>query len=402
MAGFDVIVVGARVAGAATAMLLARAGVRVLVLDAARFGSDTVSSHQVQLPGIALLARWGLLDALIAAGTPPTRTVRFDAGTTAFTGSFPSCDGVDALYSPRRTVLDALLVQAARDAGAQVRERVRVERLERDGAGRVVGVAWRGAGGQPVIERARLVIGADGKHSTVARLAGARPYRVHSPRAFASYGYFAGLPVQAGELYHRPGRAVAVFPTNHDATMVYVAGPLAEFPAFRADPAAAHLATLDRCGDLGERVRAATRVDHLRTTPDQPNGFRVPYGPGWALVGDAGVVMDSVTAAGISNALRDASGLAEAIVDGLGGAISLETALRRHHRRRDRSLRPMFDLTLRLARFEAPGFAARRFYDAVGANPAEITRFLGTFSGVTPLRRYAGLWPILRHTFRRR
>src|SRR5215472_12145174 len=100
---YDVIVVGARVAGAATAMLLARNGLRVLAVDRAAFPSDTVSSHQVQVPGVARLRRWGLLDRLNA---PPTREVRFDSGEVVLRGRFPAYDGADALYSPRRTVLD--------------------------------------------------------------------------------------------------------------------------------------------------------------------------------------------------------------------------------------------------------------------------------------------------------
>src|SRR5687768_17002669 len=106
---YDVIVVGGRVAGAATALLLARQGVRVLAVDRARFPSDTLSTHQVQVTGAARLRRWGLLDPLLAAGTPGTREVRLDIDRTVLTGAFPAYDGVDTLISPRRTVLDALL-----------------------------------------------------------------------------------------------------------------------------------------------------------------------------------------------------------------------------------------------------------------------------------------------------
>jgi flavin-dependent dehydrogenase len=151
VSGYDVIVVGARVAGAATAMLLARQGARVLLIDRARFPSDTVSSHQVQVPGIARLNRWGLLGQLRAAGTPPTRRVRFDTGPVVLDGHFPACQGVDTLYSPRRTVLDALLVDAARAAGAEVRERFRAEELTWSG-GRVTGIRGSGPGAAPITE----------------------------------------------------------------------------------------------------------------------------------------------------------------------------------------------------------------------------------------------------------
>jgi 2-polyprenyl-6-methoxyphenol hydroxylase-like FAD-dependent oxidoreductase len=292
---YDVIVVGARVAGAATALLLARAGLRVLAIDRATFPSDTISSHQVQLPGIALLHRWGVLDRLVRAGTPATPRVRFDTGPVVLEGEFPVHDGVRALYSPRRTMLDTALIEAAREAGAEVLEGTRLTDLIVDG-GAVRGVQGTRRGGVPWRATAPLVIGADGKHSAVAQRVGARVYRWRPVGAFACYGYVADLPVGLGEMYQRPGRAVAVFPTNDNLTMVYVAGPIREFAAFRRDITGSYLDSLDRCGDLGARVRAGRLVGHLRTTPDQPNLFRVPYGPGWALVGDAGVVMDSITA----------------------------------------------------------------------------------------------------------
>jgi 2-polyprenyl-6-methoxyphenol hydroxylase-like FAD-dependent oxidoreductase len=295
VSGYDVIVVGARVAGASTAMLLARQGARVLLIDRARFPSDTVSSHQVQVPGIARLNRWGLLGQLRAAGTPPTRRVRFDTGPVVLDGHFPACQGVDTLYSPRRTVLDALLVDAARAAGAEVRERFRAEELTWSG-GRVTGIRGSGPGAAPVTETARLVVGADGKHSLVASAVAATRYHQRPVLSFACYSYWSGLPVAGGEIYQRPGRAVAVFPTNGGLVMVYMAAPLAEFGMFRSDIEGNYLAALDSCGDLGERARGGVRAERLRTTPDQPNAFRASHGPGWALVGDAGVVMDSISA----------------------------------------------------------------------------------------------------------
>jgi flavin-dependent dehydrogenase len=387
---FDVIVVGARVAGSATAMLLARAGLRVLVLDRAVFPSDTISSHQVQVPGIALLHRWGLLDALIRAGTPATPQVRFDPGNVVLEGAFPALDGVSALYSPRRTVLDSLLIAAAREAGAEVIEGARVDGLMvHDGV--VCGVEGSRRGGEPLRATATLVVGADGKHSAVARLAGAAVYRQEPARSFASYGYVADMPITVGEIYHRPGRAVVAFPTNENLTMVYVASPLSGFEGARRDLDGAYLKALDGCGDLGERVRAGRRVERLRTTPDQPNLFRQPSGPGWTLVGDAGVVMDSITAQGISNALRDADRVAAAVVDGLGGTRPLATSLAEHHRHRDRELRAMYDFTVGLTRFRPLSSLQRALFALLAGRPQEISRFLGAFAGVTPIDRYLSL-----------
>jgi 2-polyprenyl-6-methoxyphenol hydroxylase-like FAD-dependent oxidoreductase len=393
---YDVIVVGARVAGAATAMLLARHGLRVLVVDRVSFPSDTISSHQLQVPGVALLQRWGLLGKLAAAGTPPTCRVRFDAGAgVVLDGRFPAYEGVDGLYSPRRTVLDTILVEAAREAGAEVRENFRVTQVTASG-GRVTGI--RGAAGRrpEVTETASLVIGADGKRSLIAGGVGARRYREQPVRSFASYSHWAGVPVSGGELYQRPGRVVAVFPTNDELTMVYAAAPMTEFASARADLEGYYLRTLDLCGDLGERVRAGRRAERLRTAPDQPNTFRCSHGPGWALAGDAGVVMDSVSAQGMTHALRDASYLSAAVVAGLGGSRPLAGALHDHQRRRDRAIRGMYDFTLGLAAFLPVTPGQRRFLAAVAADQQETDRFLGAFAGIVPPEQYFTLRSVVR------
>ena len=393
---YDVIVVGARVAGAATAMLLARQGLRVLVVDRVSFPSDTISSHQLQVPGGALLHRWGLLGPLAAAGTPPARRIRFDAGGgLVMAGQFPACEGVDALYSPRRTLLDSILVEAARQAGAEVRENFRVTQLMASG-GRVTGIRGSARGRPAVTETASLVIGADGKRSLVAGAVGARRYRERPAQSFASYSYWAGVPVTGGELYQRPGRAVAVFPTNDELTMVYTAAPMTEFASARADLEGHFLRTLDLCGDLGERIRSGSRAERLRTTPDQPNTFRYPHGPGWALAGDAGVVMDSVSAQGMTNALRDASYLSAAVADGLGGSRPLASALHDHQCRRDRAIRGMYDFTLGLAAFPAATPGQRRFLAAVAADQQETGRFLSAFAGIVPPERYFTLRTVVR------
>ncbi|MDR2984114.1 MAG: FAD-dependent monooxygenase [Nocardiopsaceae bacterium] len=393
---YDVIVVGARVAGAATAMLLARQGLRVLVVDRVSFPCDTISSHQLQVPGAALLRRWGLLDKLTAAGTPPTRGVRFDVGDgIVLEAHFPAYEGVDALYSPRRTLLDATLVEAARAAGAEVRENFRVTQLM-SSDGRVTGIRGNARGRPEVTETASLVIGADGKRSLVAGAVAARRYRERPVRSFASYTYWSGVPLSGGELYQRPGRAVAVFPTNDDLTMVYVAAPMAEFASARADLDGHYLRTLDLCGDLGERVRSGTKAERLRTTPDQPNTFRRSHGPGWALAGDAGVVMDSISAQGMTNALRDASYLSAAVAAGLGGTQPLAAALHDHQRRRDRAIRGMYDFTVDLAAFPRVKPAQRQFLAAVAADQQETDRFLGAFAGIVPPEDYFTLGTAVR------
>jgi 2-polyprenyl-6-methoxyphenol hydroxylase-like FAD-dependent oxidoreductase len=239
-----------------------------------------------------------------------------------------------------------------------------------------------------VTETASLVIGADGKRSLVAAAVGARRYRERPVQSFASYSYWAGVPVSGGELYQRPGRAVAVFPTNDELTIVYTAAPMTEFASARADLEGHFLRTLDLCGDLGQRVRSGSRAERLRTTPDQPSMFRCPHGPGWALAGDAGVVMDSVSAQGMTNALRDASLLSAAVVAGLGGSRPLAGALHDHQRRRDRAIRGMYDFTVGLATFPPATPGQRRFLTAVAADQHETDRFLGAFAGIVPPEQY--------------
>jgi len=369
---YDVIVVGTRVAGAATALLLARRGVRVLALDRARFPSDTISTHQVQLPGAACLRRWGLLEPLLAAGTPATGEVRVDVDGEVLVGAFGEHDGVDALVSPRRTVLDTLLVDDARAAGAEVRDGGRADELIFDG-GRVVGVRCGSSA-----ERAPLVVGADGKHSMVAAAVDAPTYRERPAQTFATYGYWAGAPLERGEMYLRQGFAVASFPTNDGLTIAFLSAPLDAFAAARRDLEQHYLDRLDECGDLGARLRAGTRVERLRTTPDLPNRVRAGYGPGWALVGDAGVVLDPVSAQGISNAFRDAELLADAIVAGRG--------LQPYARRRDRAVRPVYGMTQRLAEL-APSGRDRRLAQATAGRPAASSRLLRVFAGVDPAWR---------------
>jgi flavin-dependent dehydrogenase len=377
---YDAIIVGGRVAGASTAMLLARKGLRVLVVDRAKFPSDTLSSHQLQPPGAARLRRWGLLDALETAGTPPTREVRFCTGDIVLRGRYPSDE---ALYSPRRTLLDALLVDAARAAGAEVRENTIVDEvLTADG--RVIGIRCHAKGLPAQTEHARIVVGADGKHSLVARTAQARTYRERPPRSLAFYTYWQDVPLDTVELYSSGRRLAGAFPTNDGLTITYVGWPLAEFDVFRRDPLANVHATLDAAGTLGERVRAGGHVGPLRGTVDLPNAFRRPYGPGWALAGDAGLVMDSITGQGIGHALRDADLLAAAVADGLGGTTPLRKALAGYAKARDRETKAMYDMTVRLASFPVQSAAERRLFAALADDREAASRFFGVISGTVP------------------
>jgi len=251
-------------------------------------------------------------------------------------------DGADAIYGPRRRLLDTLLVDAARAAGAEVRERFTVEEVVIED-GRVTGIRGRQARASAVLDRAPIVIGADGRHSMIAKRVAPRAYNVKPPLTFAYYTYWEGLELERGEMYGRDRRLIGAWPTNDGLTMTYVAGPIDEFHHFRADIEANALRSFDLVGDLGERVRAATRAECWHGTADTANHFRTPFGPGWALVGDAGLAMDPVTAQGISDAFRDAELLADAVATGLESG-TLDRALGRYQHDRDRAVKPMYDL----------------------------------------------------------
>ena len=347
---YDVVVVGARPAGAASAMLLARQGRRVLLVDRDRYGADTMSTHALMRGGVMLLSRWGLLGRVVEAGTPPIRRTRFDYGDEAVTVAIRPSPGVEALYAPRRTVLDAMLVDAAVAAGAEVRFGVGVTGLLRDGAGRVVGVRGRGRGRAELVARARLTVGADGVRSTVAREVGAPRTRSGEGAGAIVYGYWSGLAVDGYEWFYRPGHSAGMIPTNDGEVCVFAGVPAAELA--RAAAGGRHQAyhrLLAAATDGADgRLSQARRPRRLRTWVGRPSFVRRAHGPGWALVGDAGSFLDPLSTHGITDALRDAQLLALALPDG-DAVGELDAALARFADDRDRIVGPIFDVVDEIA-----------------------------------------------------
>ncbi|GLZ28580.1 FAD-dependent oxidoreductase [Lentzea sp. NBRC 105346] len=309
----DAIIVGARPAGAATALLLARAGLDVLVVDRGSYGTDTLSTHALMRGGVLQLARWGLLDRIVAAGTPPVRRTTFRYAGAEVPITIKPSPGVDALYAPRRTLLDPILVDAAREAGAEVRYGTTVTNVIREDD-TVTGVAGRTRDGQPFQAKAKIVIGADGFRSTIADLVHAPFDRVGRSVAAVTYGYWTGLRTDGYEWNFRPGAASGVIPTNDGQACVYASGPPRHIGRGGLD-ILTRIVALSSPG-LAKRLEHATPPRSLRTFTGQRAHLRRARGPGWALVGDAGYFKDPLSAHGITDALRDAELLARSILDG--------------------------------------------------------------------------------------
>lgn len=383
---YDAIVVGARCGGAPTAMLLAQKGYRVLLVDRGAFPSDTLSTHFVHPTGVAALRRWGVLEA-VDRGCPPVRTYSVDFGPFRLAGpARPTADGVGTAYAPTRVVLDDLLVRAAAAAGAEVRERFTVDGLvEEDGA--VVGVRGHGDGAT-VEERATVVVGADGRHSHVARWVGAEPYAEQPTLTATYYAYWSGVPVDRFDAYVRDRRSFAAFPTDDGLTLVVMGWPRSEFDAHRSDVEGTFLRALDQAPELAERVRAGRRESRFRGTGDTPGFYRRPFGPGWALVGDARHHKDPCTAQGISDAFADAEALASALDDVWLGGAGYDDRLSAYQRDRDAATAAMYEFTCQLAALEPPPPEMAALLSAASRSPEASADFVSVIAGTVALPEF--------------
>ncbi|HEY7094970.1 MAG TPA: NAD(P)/FAD-dependent oxidoreductase [Ktedonobacterales bacterium] len=381
---YDAIVIGARCAGSPAAMLLARKGYRVLLLDRDAFPSDHMSTHWIHQPGMARLDRWGLRERLVATGCPPITAITMDLGPLALRGSPPPAGDIAEAYCPRRTILDKLLVDAAVEAGAELREHFAVQDLVWDGDC-VSGIRGHSASGAMVTEQARIVIGADGVHSLVARQVDAPIYNTKPTYACAYYSYWSGLPLDSVEFYPREHRGFGALPTHHGLTCIIVGWPHDEFHAYRADIEGNFLKTLELAPAFAERARQGRREERFTGTAEMLNFFRKPYGSGWALVGDAGYHKDSITAQGISDAFRDAELVAKAVDAGLSGQRPLEEALAEYEQRRNEEAFPIYEFTCQLAALEPPPAEMQQLFAALRGNHVETDRFMGVLAGTTPV-----------------
>jgi flavin-dependent dehydrogenase/acyl dehydratase len=377
---YDVVIVGARCAGAATALLLAQAGAKVLVIDRQPRGSDTMSTHTLMRAGVLQLQRWDLLPMLASQGTPEIKSTTFHYARESVRVVLKPQYGVEHLYAPRRTILDRILVDAAEEAGADVRHGVSLSCLQFDASGRVVGAWLKRDEDSRIGVEANLVVGADGRQSTVANLAAAETYLQSRSASGLVYGYFDGLPDDGLHWYFERGAAAGVIPTNHGQHCVFAAVPQHRFAStFRGDVEQGFSSTLAACSaDLARATGQARMIGRLRGFAGAKGFLRRPYGPGWALVGDAGYFKDPITAHGITDALRDAELLARAVL--AGG----ERAMAVYQKERDVLSIPLFEATDDIASFEWTPDKVQglhtRFSAAMNAETGTLARMPATSS----------------------
>ncbi len=386
---FDVIVVGARCAGAPTALLLARKGYKVLLLDRGTFPSDMpFSNHYVHQTGSARLKRWGLLDALAATNCPPIRTNHFDYGAFSLTGSpVPAEGGVTEAYAPRRLKLDPVLVDAAVKAGVELREGFSVQEVLWD-KDRVTGIRGHQKNGDTVSEHARITVGADGMFSTVAKAVKAEEYKTGPALEGSWYAYFSGVPMIGWHLWLRQDRVIFAYNTNDNLSLIGVAFAAKDLPMVRADVEKHHSAVIqEHALELWERMQAGRRESRY-VGGAIPSFVRKPYGPGWALVGDAGYQKDPCTASGITDAFGSAEWLAEAIDAGFSGRKPLEQALAGYEQTRNQTELPYFDLTTQLAALAPPPPEVQQLLEALRDNPEQRSRFFGMLAHTVPVPEF--------------
>lgn len=382
----DVVVVGARCAGAPTAMLLARAGRRVVLLERGRPGTDTISTLYIQPPGMVRLKNWGVLDEVAASGAPVLDTASYtiEAITVSGRASWPADTPLPR--APRRRDLDRILAEAAVRAGADLRVQSSVTDLIVEDE-RVAGVRYslRGADGRQRehVVRAGLVVGADGMRSRVAARAQAPWQRRDPTLTCAYYTFWEGLSTGFG-MYEGAAGWVSAVPTSGGRVLVSAYFPQSSFADVRGNVLAHyHDCVAAVAPELDAMMTRGLHAEPITGFGDQQNFFRQAWGPGWALVGDAGHHKDSLTARGIGDAFLQADLLAHHLrtADSPAGQ---DAALARFADDRDTMLAESYGATLVVAD-PAARPARAEVLAMVAADPARRQRYLDTVAGLAPM-----------------
>ncbi|EFH82655.1 NAD(P)/FAD-dependent oxidoreductase [Ktedonobacter racemifer] len=379
---YDAIIIGARCAGSSIALLLARKGYRVLLLDKARFPSDTLSSHFIHPRGLVYLQRWGVLDTLLATGCPQVHGISLDTGRFTLSSTVLPLEGINFGLAPRRYVLDTLLTQKAIEAGAELREAFRVQDVTRNGT-RVTGIKGHTTTGTSAVEKASLVIGADGLHSLIARAVEAPTYYRYPALTCIYYAYWSGLKADETSLHSRPQCVFLSFPTHEGLVLISVTWPRHRFPEVRSDIKKHFLEALALAPAFAACVRQGKQEQRFMGTGDTTNFFKKPYGPGWALLGDAGYHKDPLLGHGIADAFADAERLTQAIDSSFTGQQPLEEALAGYEQQRNREALPLYELTVQLATLNLTS-EIQQVQEALQGNPEATQLFFAVLEGTIP------------------
>jgi len=333
---YDVIVVGARVAGSILATLLGEGGHRVLLLDRSSFPSDTLSTHFFRAPALSAFKQVGVYDEVQAVA--PHLTVNYNVVDGIV---FPEPVDRPADYPfymcVRRITLDDMLVRRAKRAPTvELREGAQVAGLLRE-EDRVVGVRWKDSNGYAEAT-ARVVVGADGVRSFVAKEVGVQAEHEEPINRAMYYAYYRGIVPNEGpaaEFHYRGNYLVYCFPCDGELTLLASSVPIAEFAEYKRDPEAKFLSEIGEMTALAPRLAQAEREGPIRGTGSIPGYLRIPYGEGWVLVGDAGMVMDPWSGQGIDQASTHALSLARHLSDFLTGSSDWGAAMKAYHRERN-------------------------------------------------------------------
>ena len=385
---YDAIVVGARCAGAATAMLLARQGHRVLLLERGDALSDVPRGHFIHRLGPKRLADWGLLERIVATNCPPIFTQLTDLGDFPLIGRDIRIGNVAWGYGPRRRQLDQVLVKAAVEAGAEFRPNFLMESLLWNGD-QVEGIRGRHSHqATGSAEKARITIGADGKNSALARAVGAPSYEVTPALTCWYFSYWSGVPTEGFELYVRDKRAIFSFLTNDNLFAIFIAWPIDEFESVKADIERQFMQVVDMIPGFADRLRSGRREERFFGTADLPNFLRRPFGPGWALVGDAGCHKDPMEGLGICDAFRDAEFLAAAVHEGLAGHTPLQEALMAYEWRRNEATMADYHENIARARFIPAPAELFQLRSALLGNDEDTKKFIMAREGLIPSEEF--------------
>lgn len=364
MESFDVVVVGARCAGSALAIYLARAGMRVCLLDKATFPSETPSTHVIQPRGVAILAELGAVAPVLAHGAAELNCFSLVIDDVRIDGDFGDIFSYPGL-NVRRTILDHALLKVAANSGVEVRTGCRVVGIRRSGS-RVIGIDTVDG---PV--GADLVVGADGRSSVVAKSVGAQKYLVKPAGRIPVWGYFATGPQEPRLRIARKGNlAFLASPTDSGLYMAAVGIDHREVDDFNREREAFYRNALRSWPELDDIVRGAARDGPLRVMAHWHSYFRESAGPGWVLVGDAGHFKDFTPGQGISDALCQAKSVSMAIRRSVGSAAAKQdAALKRWWQQRDRSSYDMYWFAMQMAPPGAPSPLVTEVIRRLAADP---------------------------------